>query len=200
MSETNLQTDRIATDRYMAAFLPRLQKLGRQVRQMELSALGRRRGADPAGVTFQEERFEPWFRDAVPLFREHMVATGQDVEDYQKKNLPLLKLMDEAGVLQIMTARCNGRMAAYLMTVVGPSLDEQGVRAAENLPLFASADFPGLGLKLMRASLERLREKSVGPVLGRAGVLGDGPRLSIAYRRLGFEEFGQMHRLDLRAA
>jgi hypothetical protein len=200
MARLNIQIDIPALLRYAAAYGPALMKLVRQAKQQELAAMARRPRVDPAGVTFQTEPFESWYRDARPLFQEHMVRTNQDVEDYEKKNIPLLGVMDRLGLLQIMTARCNGRMAAYLMTVVGPSLDDRVMKVAEHMPFFASPDFPGLGGKLLRAANDALVQRGVSLVVSRAGHRGSGPRLGILYRRQGYEEFGQLYKLDLKAA
>ena len=118
----------------------------------------------------------------------------QDVDDdYRYKTRPMLEKHDAIGALQIVTARSNGRMFGYLMSVVGPSLDAVDRTEALHLPFFASKDCPpGLGMKLQRFALDELRARGVDEVFGRARN-----RLEILYRRLGFEDFGTMHRLAL---
>jgi GNAT superfamily N-acetyltransferase len=183
--------------RYCHAFLPQLLKLARSARQRMLADMSKP-AVPPDGFTIQEERIDTCFRDAVPLIREHMIATGQDVDDYKQKNEPLFRKLEAIGALQIMTARSNGRLFGYLMTLIGPSLDAENRMEALHVPFFVSKDCPGgLGMKLQRAAIERLREKGVADVFARAGVRGSGPRLGIVYRRLGFEEFGTMYRRDL---
>lgn len=195
----NVSGNLAAQVRYCGAYLPRLLKLGRAARQRMLVNMARPVTA-PVDFTIDEEDFDTWFRDATPLIREHMIATGQDVDDYKEKNIPLLRTLDAAGAMQILTARSNGRMFGYLMSVVGPSLDAEDRTEALHLPFFVSKDCPGgLGLKLQRAAIETLRAKGVSDVFARAGIRGAGPRLGIIYRRLGFEEFGTLHRLDLTA-
>jgi GNAT superfamily N-acetyltransferase len=185
--------------RYCHAFLPQLLKLARAARQRMLADMNRP-AVPPDGFTIQEEHIEDWFRDAKPLIREHMIATGQDVDDYKLKNEPMLRLLGQKGFMQVMTARSNGRLFGYLMTVLGPSLDAVDRMEALHLPFFVSKDCPGgLGLKLQRAALERLREKGVSDLFARAGNRGSGPRLGVLYRRLGFEEFSTLHRIDLTA-
>ena len=186
--------------RYCHAFLPQLLKLGRTARQRILADMARPT-TPPDGMTLQEEDIDTWFRDAKPLIREHMIVTGQDVDDYKAKNEPLLRRAAAAGFIQIITARSNGRMFGYLMTLIGPSLDAEDRTEALHLPFFVSKDCPGgLGLKLQRAALEALRKKGINDVFARAGVRGAGPRLGILYRRLGYEEFGTMHHFNLNRA
>ena len=200
MAPLNLQSDVSAQMRYFLTNRPQLEKLVRTAKQQTLSAMARRPAVDPAGVTFQAESFDDWYRDAAPLFREHMVATGQDVEDYSRKNIPLGQLLARFNAMQIITARCNGRMVAYLMSVVGPSLDDPTIRVAEHMPIFCSPDFPGLGGKLVRAADAALAQRGVARVTGRAGVRGSGPRLGALWRRQGYEEYGELYRLDLKVA
>jgi hypothetical protein len=151
----------------------------------------------PDGVTFQTEAFDEWYRDAAPLFKVHMDLTGQAIDDYTRKNIPALRAIDQLGLMQITTARSNGRMFGYLMAVISPSLDAENTLDAMHLPFFASKDMPGLGMKLQRASIERLRTRGVSEVFMRAGVRGSGPRLGTMYRRLGAEPFGELYRLGL---
>jgi hypothetical protein len=149
------------------------------------------------GFTFQDEPIEQWYEDAKDLFREHMAATGQGLEDWSRKNIVLGRQLDAAGAMQIITARSsNGAMQGYLMSVIGPSLDNPAARVAQQLPIYASPDCPGLGMRLQRESIAGLREKGVTEILGRAGTRGSGPRLGTMYRRLGFDDAGHLYRLE----
>ena len=187
--------DLVAQRRYAVAYMPQLTKLTRTAKQMSVSMMAPKTN-EVEGVIFDVERFDDWYRDAPPLFREHMVATGQDVEDFRKKNIPLLQKIDQAGGLQIVTARMNGRIFGYLMSLTSPSLDH-GQQMAQHLPVFASPEFPGLGMKLERESIRRLRERGVSEVFQRAGIRGSGPKMGAMLRRLGFEDYGQLYRLEL---
>ncbi len=183
--------------RYAQAYLPRILKLARAARQRTLRDM-ERPVVSPEGFTFEEEDIETWWRDSKPLIREHMIRTGQDVDDYKMKNEPMWRLLGQMGYTQVITARSNGKMFGYLVTVLGPSLDAEGETEAMHLPFFVSDDCPsGLGMKMQRAAIERLRTKNVADLLARAGVRGSGPKLGVMYKRLGFEDFGTMHRLRL---
>lgn len=182
--------------RQYKAFLPQLDKLAvtakhRIIADMQRAAVGL------DGVAFQHEPFDQFYEDAKPLFREHLVQTGQSPEDHARKNLPLLRALDALGVLQTITARSNGRMFGYLMSIVGPSLDSPDEMVAEHTLFFASPDMRGLGMKLQRASLAALRSRGVKSVIMRAGIRGSGPHLGTIYRRLGATDHGQLYRLEL---
>lgn len=185
--------------RYAAAYLPQLQKLARTAKHHILAGMAHST-EPPDGFVFQDEPFDIWYRDAVPLFRDHMAQTGQGIEDWSRKNIPLGRRLDDAGAMQIITARSNGRMFGYLMAIMSPTLDDPAALMANHLPVFASPGCPGLGMKLQRASIEALRAKGVTEVFGRAGVRGSGPRLGAVYRRLGFEDAGHLYRRDLTEA
>lgn len=184
-----------AQARYATAYLPQLQKLARAAKHRTLAGMARP-GAPPEGFTFQDESAEDWYRDAVPLFRAHMALTGQDIGDWSRKNITLARQLDAAGVLQIITARSNGRMFGYCISAIGPSLDDPSATVAQQLPIFADPTCPGLGMKLQRFSINALRARGVTEVLGRAGTRGSGPRLGTMFRRLGFEDAGHLYRLE----
>jgi hypothetical protein len=185
--------------RYCRAYLPQLQKLTRAAKQETLATLNRRRGRRVPldGFVFAEEDYDAWLADAQPLFRQHLAQTGQDAEGYTLKNLPLGRLMAGSGAMMVTTARANGRLFAYLLSIIGPTLDEAGILTAHLALPFASPDAPGVGARLQRATIEMLRAKGVSQVLARAGVRGDGPRLGSLYKRLGFVEDGNLYRMDL---
>lgn len=197
LSAMNLQTNMPALMRYCEAFRSQMTKLAGQLKQATLSAMAARSVIEPDGMTFQQERFEPWYRDAAPLFRDHMLVTGQGIEDYTRKNLPALRHLDEIGHLQVTTARSNGRLFGYLMAVLSPSLDSPDITSAMHLAFFADPALPGLGMKLQRVSIAALRARGAGEVFFRAGTRGTGPRLGSLYRRMGAEDAGQLYRLEM---
>lgn len=185
--------------RYCRAYWPQITTLQHAAKQEILAGLDRKRSKRLPldGFTFQQEDYDQWLVDAQPLFRRHLAATGQDAEGYTLKNLPLGKKMADAGALIVTTARQNGRMFGYLMSVISPSLDQRDMLMAQNLLPFASPECPGLGRRLQGAAIEMLRAKGVTQVFARAGVRGDGPRLGSLYRRLGFEADGELFKLEM---
>lgn len=182
--------------RHFVAHKPQLDKLAKVAKHRCIAAMTREpREID--GVTFQHEPFRVFYRDATHLFAEHLTQTGQSPDDHARKNIALLEMLDDAGMLQTMTARMNGRMFGYLQTVIGPTLDAPDVSQAWHTIFFASPDIRGLGMKLQRAAVAALRERGVNEVIMRAGHRGSGPRLGTFYRRLGAEDFGRLYRMEL---
>jgi GNAT superfamily N-acetyltransferase len=194
----NIQIDLSHLTRYFATHRPQIDKLLKVAKHRTIALMTRRAVGPPEGITFQHEPFRQFYRDARHLFAEHLVQTEQSPDDHARKNLALFQALDDAGMLQTITARSrNGLMYGYLQTVIGPTLDAPDVSQAWHSIFFASPDIRGLGMRLQRAALARLREMGVDEVIMRAGHRGAGPRLGTFYRRLGAEEFGQLYRLEL---
>jgi GNAT superfamily N-acetyltransferase len=193
----NIQINFAHLVRYMAAHRPQLDKLTKVAKHRTIANMTRHAVDPPEGITFQHEPFRQFYRDAKHLFAEHLTQTDQSPDDHARKNLALFEALDDAGMLQTITARMNGRMFGYLQTVIGPTLDGPDISQAWHSIFFASPDIRGLGMKLQRAALAALRERGVDEVIMRAGHRGSGPRLGTFYRRLGAEEFGQLYRMEL---
>jgi GNAT superfamily N-acetyltransferase len=183
--------------RYCRAYMPQLQKLAGIAKQATLAQMHRCNRPSMDGFVFQEEPFEQWLIDAQPLFRQHLAQTDQDPEGYALKNIPLARQLDAAGMVQITTARSNGRMFGYIFSVISQSLDRRDGLMAQNMLPYASPDCPGLGRRLQRKAIDLLREKGIVEVFARAGVRGDGTRIGLMYERLGFVPDGQSYRMDL---
>lgn len=193
----NVQCDMRALVRYCQAFAPAMEKLGKIAKHAELKELALRPTEGPEGVTIQTEPLEAWLKDAGPLFDDHLMQVGEAPGDWTKKNIPLMRKLDDAGVLQITTARCNGRMFGYLMSIVTPSLVSEGRTAAANTTFYADPSFPGLGGKIQRAALKALQARGVDEVFWETNSRGSGERIGALYRRLGAESKGQVYRLQL---
>ena len=192
-----IETDFYALTRYCEAYRPQMERLASIAKHQTLSRLALRDPVAPDGITFQEEDFATWLRDARPLYREHLVLVGEAPEDWAEKNLPLMAKLYDTGAMQITTARCNGRMFGYLMTLISPSLTSESVTSATNTTFYADPSMPGLGLKIQREALRRLREKGVTEVFMEAGKRGSGPRIETLFRRIGADRHGEVYRLQL---
>jgi hypothetical protein len=193
----NVQCDMRGLMRYMAAFGPVLEKLAKVAKHHSIKNLCVREPVVSDGMTIQTESFDDWVRDGAKLFDDHLVLVGEAPGEWEGKNLPLMKSIYDAGFMQIVTARSNGRMFGYLMTVIAPSLTSAGKTTAASTTFYASPDAPGLGLKLQRANAKILKERGVDHVMLQAGSRGSGPRLATMFKRLGAQDDGQMFRLQL---
>lgn len=193
MAPLNLQANLPALFRYVKAYASSQEKLRKQARQAEMSALASKPVLGPEGITFQQERFDDAWADAQNLIRDHMVVTNQGVDDHLTKNVPMMRKMDQIGFSQITTARSNGRIFGYVAAIITPSFDSLNKLDAVHLPIFASPHFPGLGLKLLRESTRALEARGISRIFYRAGSRGSGPRLGAAFLRLGAEKNAEIY-------
>jgi hypothetical protein len=192
----NLQINQSHMLRHFMARKPQLDKLAKIAKHRCLATMKRQpREAD--GVTFQHEPFREFWREVSPLISEHAVQAGEAPDYWQTFNVPMMEALDDAGMLQTMTARMNGRMFGYLMTMFGPTIEAPGMIEAWHTIFFASLDMPGIGMRLQRAAVDALRERGVHQIIMRAGHRASGPRLGTFYRRMGADEMGMLYRLEL---
>jgi len=199
LAGVHLQIDLAAMLRYCQAHAPQLLKMAKTAKHRIMADMATNVSRETAdGVVFQAEPFS-WeaFKEAIPLFAEHLVQTDQSPDDWQRKNLPLFERLAQIGCLHCMTARCNGRLFGYLVSVVAPSLDSPQRTEAQHTIFFAHPAIRNLGMRLQRAAVETLKARGVTDLYMRAGVRGGGPRLGTFYRRLGAEAFGELYHLDL---
>jgi hypothetical protein len=196
----NLQCGLPSQMRYMFANSAAITRLAATVKRVSLSDMRPKKIVDRDDITIQQESCEVWFRDGKQLFEEHAIQLGEAPTDYLKRNWPVMMTMDSIGAMQIMTARCNGRMVGYYVCYISPATDDASLMSSIQISIFVSKDFAGIGMRLQRAALEALRDKGVGEICFRAGVRADGARMAAVYNRLGAENIGQMYRLDLRRA
>jgi hypothetical protein len=136
------------------------------------------------------------------LLTEHCEAIGEAPDQFQRKNVPYFRALDLVGVGHIMTARLNGKMLGYLISIIGPSMENPNLKVATQATFFASKNAAGmrLGLRLQKASIESVRAKGIGEVMMYAGIRGSGPKLGVLYKRLGAEDHAELYKLNLKAA
>lgn len=196
LRSVNIQCNMRAIARYCILNRDVMDKMATTAVALSRSQLSAKPPISADGVTFQQESFDDWVRDGVPLFEQHCIEIGEDPNSWRKKNLPLIKHMYDTGFVQFTTARLNGRMFGYLGAVINPSLDTCDEFFGVHTTFYVSKDMPGIGLKLQRASVAALKEKGASKVVFYEGVRADGPRLGTLYRRLGAENIGKLHSLE----
>jgi hypothetical protein len=197
LKDVNIQEPFSTFERYAVAFQPQLRRMAELAKGAILREMSLREERSTEGIELAEEPFEVFLRDGVDLFAEHSFAVGEVPESFREKNIPYLQAKSDAGELQIVMARSNGRPFGYLMTELTVSRESATRCAAVETTFFASPDFPGLGMKLQRETLRRLRQKGIDEVWFRAGDRGNGPKMGAMFRRVGAEPSGSLWRLEL---
>jgi hypothetical protein len=196
MQTLNLQIDMPRMVNYCHAYAPQLEKMAATAKRACLIDMTPPSPREE-GLVIQQESLQVLHREGRHLFHAHSLAVGEHPESYLQKNIAIMELLEQQDSLQITTARCNGKMFGYLMTIISPSLERCDSTTGIHTLFYCDPSFKGLGMKLQRASIEALRNKGVGEVIFRAGTRGSAERVSVLYRRLGGEDFGQLYRLDL---
>jgi|GEM_PF-1313623 len=198
MDPLKMTIDFEAMIRYYQAHTAQLERVGRLAKQRMLQKLHHKRTLTTQAMTYQQEPFDQFLEDAKDLFVEHATEVGEAPDAWKNKNTDLMRVLESVGALYVTTARCNGKMFGYLMSIVSPALDtHSGVDGTHTL-FYCSPDAPGIGLKLQRASVEFLRNRGVDRVAFRAGTRASGEKASALFRRLGAQDVGQMFTLDLK--
>lgn len=198
MVPLNLQINLQQMVDYYNAFEPQLTKLAKIAKYQMIADFGRKEPVDrDDGIVIKEEDFEAVYRDGRKLLEEHCALSGEPPDSVDTKNIPLLREIEKRGGMHVMTARCNGKMFGYVMSIVSQSVNSMDILGGAEVTFYASKEFPGLGMKLQRASIEAMRQKGITDLFFHTGNLADGPRSSTLYRRLGAVKSGEMYRLSL---
>lgn len=201
-SEINLQRDVPAQMRYHLAHRRQLASFANAAKVQFRMVLGvdwsLRNKAVLDQVTIAEETFDATYADAPALKAQHYAEAGERYGGVAELNVPLYRRLAAVGALQVMTARAQGRLVGYLVTVISPSLEDARIKSAWQNVFFTKPEFRGVGTRLQKASVDRLRERGVTEVVFRAGVRGAGPRLGALYQRLGAKDFGHLYNLMLK--
>jgi hypothetical protein len=206
LAETNLQCNMPALMRYMILHERQVSRTAarclQHMKQVRRDARAARAEPGEDGIVLEECRFDRLWQDAQPLFAEHSASIGWAPGEYHKLDWGMLAVLDEVGALHTMTARMNGRMLGYLISILAPCLEHKGKITATQTLFFACEDAKGLrlGMRIQKASIEALRARGVFQVAMRAGIRGSGPRLGAVFKRLGAMENGHLYTLDLKAA
>jgi hypothetical protein len=188
-----MQINLLHLNTYVQAHRPQLEKLRSLARYEMLRRF--RQPPELDGITFHRETLDTMLPDAARCAGDECVALGEAPETWRSlMNVPLLRRVEQLGNLHIVTARSNGRMFGYLVSALGGAFHAEGQSEADQVWFFADPSWPGLGLKLQRASIEDLRANGVARVM----MLNlDGSRVATLYRRLGAKETGQRYVLEL---
>jgi hypothetical protein len=197
LSATNLQRPMAEMVRYAKAYGLALKRVGQAAKQETLARWARRPFELADGMVIEREPFDRFLADGKALFAEHSIAVGEPSDSYLSKNIPLMRSLEAVGNLAVTTARSNGRMFGYLMTIMAPSFESTKTRTAVHTTFYASPLFPGLGLKLQRAAAADLGRDGVDELFLRAGSRGAGRRMAAIYQRLGAEFDGEIYRLPV---
>lgn len=197
--ETRLEGDIIGLLRYLVAFAEPIAQVTREAKLAELAAFERRPRPRPTDdPVVGVEALARFKADGARVFARHCELAGLASGAWEYVNWGLYQQLEDSGRLQLLTAR-TPELVGYLLTVIGPSFDDIRVCEATTVMQWADSRWPGLGRRMARESVARLREGSdATELIWQTGPLADGPRLGLLARRLGAIQDGQIWRLNLR--
>lgn len=193
----NVQCNLPSLLRYMSANSPQLLKLTANLRQRMLTEFHSREQHEHEELTISvETNFKRFWADSRKQMQNHLAFAEMDIEpDHVRADI--LEKLHNIGCLQCVTARSNGVVRGYLMTIVSPSLEFPDTVEAQHIPFYGDPAYPGLGIRLQRFAADQLRDRGVSAIFMRAGVRASGPRLGTLYRRLGASSVGELFKLEL---
>lgn len=195
--QINVQVSMDATMRYMFSHINQLSRVSLMAKhQMMVDLMTRPREGPRDGLEIQEESFDSSFPEAEKLFASHCVAVGEPPDEWTRKNIPLYQKMDAVGMLQVLTARANGKMFGYLVSMLGETTDSATMRSATHTLCFASKEWPGAGLRLHREAIKKLKSKGFDEIIMRSNP-GAGERIEAIYKHIGAEFDGKIFRVKL---
>lgn len=197
LRDKRILTDMVAETKYCQAYAPALERLGSIAKHRSFTELAKRTPINPDGITFQTEDFRTWLHDASDLIERHLILVDEAPNDWRAKNIPLMETLNDIGAMQIMTARSNGRIFGYLMSLISPSLTSEKVTTATHTTFYADPQFPGLGMKIQRAAMASLKARGVTEIFMEAGKRASGPRIGSIFKRLGAVPHGEVYRLEM---
>lgn len=151
-------------------------------------------------ITFQQERFDPFYRDATEqgLFSAHYAEAGSIDGLPLDPNVELARNLERAGHFLAMTARMGDRMIGYIVFLINPSFESRGVLLGfQNIFYVLPGHRGKLGLRLHAAARAVLRAKGVKHLILRSGVRARGSDQRYLFERLGAKPMGGLYMLPL---
>lgn len=138
-------------------------------------------------ITFQQEKWREFAKEAQPIFTKHWeeLALDRDKIDLSLDH-PKYEQLDEVGALHIVTVRKNGRLVGYFLSflMIHPHYKEAGLMAVTDFYyLLPEARSGGTGAKLFIEVEKLLRKRGVVKVYLSCKLHQDHTKL---FKRLGW--------------
>lgn len=147
---------------------------------------------------------ESWFDvwpEAEALANAHFAEVDGGVEPKRvfKLDCEVMGKMAAVGILQIISARLDGRLAGYCSWNVVPDVESEGLLIAQQGAWFVGREFEplglGLGRKMFRVAVEHLKSMGVQCMYPHHRTQGRGSRLGAFFVRLGAKEIQHTYSL-----
>lgn len=137
-------------------------------------------------ITYQEEKLKDCLWEMVPLFEKHYeeIALHKDKIDLNPDYESYLKA-EELGTMHTVTARDDGELIGYFVSIVSPSMHYRDHLFAVNDVLFIDEKYRGrmAGVKLFKKAEGFLKELGVSVIYIHMKVYAD---FGVMLERLGY--------------
>jgi len=147
----------------------------------------------------QQESWQEFYPDCLPLFEEHDAEIGEQSSDMPlDPNVEGYAGLDKAGMLQILTARQDGKLIGYCIFVISQSLQSRKVIVGTQNLWFVTKEKRrgGIAGRLYLKSIALMRAKGVKNIYPHYYVRGDA-KLKRFFERLGAKELQHEYSLGL---
>lgn len=139
-------------------------------------------------ISLQIEKFADFYPECLPLLAEHNGEIGES-----ENNMPLdidvdgYAQMCAVGMLQLMTARKDGKLIGYCVFTIGNSLLSKNVLCGTQGPFFVTKQerATGTALRLYRESIKIMKQRGVKNVYPHHWMRGDSEKLGKYFEALG---------------
>jgi len=144
-------------------------------------------------LIYRLETWAEYYRDCQELWKEHYEEIAVD-----KDRMPMMadveyyEACDRVGYLQIMTARDDGKMAGYVITLVKGHPHYASVLCGFEDMYFLSKPYRGgwTGVRLITEALKRLKARGVRKVFFHTKAFKN---LGPLFERLGFKKTDEIY-------
>lgn len=141
----------------------------------------------PNDCAFAMESWDELWPDAEALAADHFAEVDKNIEPLRPLNVNagLMRRMWQTGVLNIATARRNGRLVGYCTWNVAPDPESAGIIIGKQGAWFVERGLGGTGLQLYLFSLRCLAQMGVHCVYPHHRTQGRGAGLSKFFLSIG---------------
>lgn len=147
-------------------------------------------------VTYATQSFESFFAEAGHLLQDHWreVARDQDEVPYDP-DVPQYLLLDSIGALQVLVARCNGKMVGYHLSIIRPHLHYKSTLHAFTDIYYVNPEYrrgTGAGINLFLEAVRLWAKRGVrkaytGTKIFGVSALGKSLDISLLLKRQGWQ-------------
>lgn len=145
-------------------------------------------------ITYQLESWSDYYRDCQDLWREHYdeIATHKD-EMEMSPDIASYRFIESQGQLQILTARENGKMIGYQISVVKRHLHYATLCGFEDSYFLTKSSRVGItGIRLIKEALKYMKARGVKKVFFHTKAFFDLGRI---FEYLGFTKSDTIYSL-----